>query len=45
MEPVFAACFAYLWLGEMIVGRGLVGAALILAGMFIAELWPRQPKG
>ena len=38
MEPVFAAFFAYLWLGEMIAGRGLVGAALILAGMFVAEL-------
>lgn len=40
MEPVFAGLFAYLWLGEMIAGRGLLGAALILAGMFVAELWP-----
>ena len=40
MEPVFAALFAYLWLGEVIAGRGLLGAALILAGMFVSELWP-----
>ncbi|MHB1132330.1 MAG: DMT family transporter [Chloroflexota bacterium] len=40
MEPVFAALFAFLWLGELIGGRGLVGAALILAGMFVSELWP-----
>jgi len=38
MEPVFAAFFAYLWLGEVIAGRGLLGAALILAGMLVAEL-------
>ncbi len=41
MEPVFAAFFAYLWLGEVIAGRGFVGAALILAGMLVAE-WKRQ---
>ena len=40
MEPVFAALFAYLWLGETIAGRGLIGAALVLAGMLAAELWP-----
>lgn len=38
MEPVFAAFFAYLWLGEVISGRGFAGAALILAGMLVAEL-------
>lgn len=38
MEPVFAAFFAYLWLGEVVAGRGFAGAALILAGMLLAEL-------
>ena len=40
MEPVFAAFFAYLWLGEVIAGRGFAGAALIFAGMLVAE-WKR----
>ncbi len=38
MEPVFAAFFAWLWLGELITGQALLGAALILAGMLAAEL-------
>jgi drug/metabolite transporter (DMT)-like permease len=38
MEPVFAAFFAYLWVGESMAGRGLIGAGLILAGMLAAEL-------
>ncbi|MDA8216561.1 MAG: DMT family transporter [Dehalococcoidales bacterium] len=38
MEPVFAAVFAYLWLGEIISGRSLLGAGLILVGMIVAEL-------
>ena len=38
MEPVFAAIFAYLVAGETLSGRGLVGCALILAGMLVAEL-------
>ncbi|MHB9089937.1 MAG: DMT family transporter, partial [Chloroflexota bacterium] len=38
MEPVFAAFFAYLWLEETIGGRAFAGAALILAGMLVAEL-------
>jgi drug/metabolite transporter (DMT)-like permease len=39
MEPVFAAFFAYLWLAELVTGRGMIGAVLILAGMLVAELW------
>jgi drug/metabolite transporter (DMT)-like permease len=38
MEPVFAASFAYLAVGEVIGPRGLVGCALILGGMLVAEL-------
>jgi drug/metabolite transporter (DMT)-like permease len=37
-EPVFAAGFAYIWLGELLSGRALVGAALILGGIAISEL-------
>ncbi len=40
MEPVFAALFAFLWLGETLSSRGLAGAGLILAGTFVSELWP-----
>lgn len=38
MEPVFAAFFAFLWLDEVIAGRAFAGAALILAGMLVAEV-------
>ena len=37
-EPVWAALFSYLLLGETLTARGYVGAALILAGMLLAEL-------
>lgn len=37
-EPVFAALFGWLWLGERLVGWPLVGCLLILAGMVVAEL-------
>ncbi len=38
MEPVFGALFAYLLAGEVLNERGVVGCALILAGMIAAEL-------
>lgn len=37
-EPVFAAVFAYFILGEILSPRGVLGAALILTGMLIAEV-------
>lgn len=37
-EPVFSALFAFLLAGEILPLRGLAGAALVLAGMLIAEL-------
>ncbi|GAW92546.1 DMT family transporter [Calderihabitans maritimus] len=37
-EPVFAALFAFLFLGEILTPRQLLGAALILAAMLVAEL-------
>lgn len=38
LEPVFAALFSYLLIGEQLTGRLLVGCGLILAGMLSAEL-------
>ena len=38
MEPVFAAIFAYWWGGEVLGGRGYLGAALILAGIILTEV-------
>lgn len=37
-EPVWGAIFAYILAGELLTSRGYVGAALILAGMVLAEL-------
>jgi drug/metabolite transporter (DMT)-like permease len=37
-EPVFAAFFGYIILGEMLSFRGTVGAILILTGMLIVEV-------
>jgi drug/metabolite transporter (DMT)-like permease len=42
MEPVFAAFFAWLWLGEHLSERGAVGGVLIIAGTLAAELWPKK---
>ena len=39
LEPVFAAIFAFLIAGERLGPVGLLGGALILAGMVAAELW------
>lgn len=36
-EPVFSALFAFLLAGEILPLRGLVGAALVMLGMLIAE--------
>ncbi|MFD1776587.1 DMT family transporter [Paenibacillus rhizophilus] len=38
LEPVFAAAFAYVFANEHLSVRGYVGAALILSGVFIAEM-------
>lgn len=38
LEPVFAAVFAYLYLGETLGRYGLLGAALVLAAMLVSEL-------
>jgi drug/metabolite transporter (DMT)-like permease len=38
MEPVFAAVFAYILAREELVARHVVGSALILSGMLVAEV-------
>lgn len=38
-EPIFAAIFAASFFGERMTPRELLGAALILAGVFVSELW------
>ncbi len=44
LEPVFAALFAYILIGERLGGWGLAGAGLMLAAMVIAELrLPARP--
>lgn len=36
-EPIFAAIFAYVFVGEVISGQGYLGAGLILFGVFVAN--------
>jgi drug/metabolite transporter (DMT)-like permease len=38
LEPVFAALLSYLLIGERLGARGVLGAALILAGVLASEL-------
>lgn len=37
MEPVFAATYSYVFLGEPLTLRGLAGGLLVLAGMLVAQ--------
>ncbi len=43
LEPVFAAVFAYAWLGEQLQGWALLGAMLVVAAMLLGQ-WPVKPK-
>lgn len=38
-EPIFAAIFAGAFFGERMAAQELMGAAFILAGVFVTELW------
>jgi drug/metabolite transporter (DMT)-like permease len=40
LEPVFAALVSYLVTGERLGSSGVIGSALILAGMIAAETGP-----
>jgi len=41
MEPVFAAIFAWFWIGEKMGPWGWIGAGCILAGVLMAEVGKR----
>lgn len=41
LEAVFAAIAGALFLGESLQIRGYVGCSLMLAGMLVAQLWPK----
>lgn len=43
VEPVWASILAYLFLGEMLGALGVVGGALIIAGVLISELSDKIP--
>lgn len=43
-EPVFAAMFAYFLINESLSTQGMIGALLILLGMFNAEVFPNIKK-
>lgn len=38
MEPVFAAVFGFMVAGEVLSGKGMLGAVMIVGGMLVAEL-------
>lgn len=42
LETVFAALTGYLMLGEILSTRALIGCGLMLAGMFVAQLWKKS---
>jgi len=45
MEPAFAAFFAFVFLGEVLAGRGYVGEVLMIMSILIVEVeFPRQKK-
>ena len=44
MEPVFAGIFGVLVGGDELGARTVVGAALVLAAMYVVELSPRRRK-
>jgi drug/metabolite transporter (DMT)-like permease len=39
---VFAVLGGWLFLSETIPAQGLIGCALILAGMLLSQLWPSK---
>jgi len=44
LEAVFAAIAGALFLGESLHARGYLGCGLMLAGMLVAQLWPRKAE-
>ena len=44
LEPVFAALFAFVLLGERLGPQGWAGAGLVLIAMLVAEARPKRPR-
>ncbi len=42
LEPVFAAVFSYLWLGEVLNLNGWIGAGLVLLAMILSQIPTRE---
>ncbi|MDP2371023.1 DMT family transporter [Rhodoferax sp.] len=40
MEPVFAALFGWLWLGEVLSARAALGGAMVVVAVILSELKP-----
>lgn len=38
MEPVFAAVFGWMWLGELLGWRGAVGGAIVIGALVLSEM-------
>ncbi|MCG7336912.1 DMT family transporter [Sporosarcina sp. ACRSM] len=43
LEPVFAAFFAFIFIGEILTYKGYVGAVLVLLGVLAAEINVKKP--
>lgn len=43
LEPVFAALFAFIFIGEVLTNKGYVGAVLVLLGVLAAEVTVKKP--
>lgn len=44
MEPVFAALFGWIWLGELLGWRGISGGAIVIGALVLSELRPAARK-
>jgi len=44
MEPVFAALFGWLWLGEILGWRGAAGGAIVIGALLLSELRTSSTK-
>lgn len=44
-EPAAAAVFGFFWLGEVMTGRGWIGAALLISGMIVSQWNTERPAG
>ena len=44
LEPIFAAIFAFIFMGDVLNGQELLGALLIFSGVLIANFTPRKQE-